>query len=268
MSTILSVNNLTYTINEKTFFENFNLSIASEKITSIIAPNKSGKTMLTKILCAILPTDNVCVLDGISLNKKTVLNYITKLGIVTNDLNSPFLFKKVKDELAYPLKNLGYPEHKINKEILKISKFFQIEDYLNKNIMTLSPSLRSKLQIIISLMHKPKILILDDAFLEMDTTTQTFMLEKLKELNKDGLTILNITSQLDTIYDSDKVYVMHDFKIEKEGSVLDIFKFDSYLNEIGLTIPFIVDLSLKLKLYNLIDKIYFDITKLEDDLWK
>ena len=97
MSVILKVNNLTYSINDQIFFKDFNMEVEAKKITSIIAPNKSGKTMLTKIISAIYPTNDICILDDISLNKKNVLNYLTKLGIVTNDFNKPFLFKKVKD---------------------------------------------------------------------------------------------------------------------------------------------------------------------------
>ncbi|MBQ8472122.1 MAG: ATP-binding cassette domain-containing protein [Bacilli bacterium] len=263
MPSILSVNNLNYKS-----FKDFNLEIEKNKITSIIAPNKSGKTMLTKILCAIIPTDDVCLLDGISLNKQNVLNYITKIGVATNDFNNQFLFKKVKDELAFPLLNLGYPEHKINKKIIKISKFFEIENLLNKKIDSLNKSLQNKLLIILALIHDPKVLILDDIFLEMNKIDQEFMLKKLKELNKDGLTILNITSKLDTIYDSDIVYVLNNFQIETSGGVLEILEQDNYLNEIGLQIPFIIDLSLKLKFYDLIDKIYFNIEDLEEDLWK
>ena len=102
----------------------------------------------------------------------------------------------------------------------------------------------------------------------MNSTDQNFMLGKLKELNEDGLTILNITSKLDTIYNSHIVYVLSNFQIELKGTVLEIFEKDSYLRKIGLNIPFIIDLSLKLKVYNLIDQIYFDRKSLEDNLWK
>lgn len=268
MPSILSVNNLNYEVNGKTFFQDFNFSLEKESFTSIIAPNGSGKTMLTKILCAIIPTNDICILNGISLNKKNVLNYITKIGVATNDLNQQFLFNKVKDELAYPLLNLGYPEHKINKKILKISKFFEIENLLNKKITSLSKSEKNKLLIILALIHEPKVLILDDIFYDMTLGEQEFMLEKLKELNHDGLTILNITSKLDTIYNSNLVYVLNNFKIESSGTKEEILNDDSNLSSIGLEIPFIIDLSLKLKLYDLIDKIYFDINKLEEDLWK
>lgn len=268
MPSILSISKLTYSLEDKIFFKDFCLEIEKGKITSIIAPNKSGKTMLTKILCAIFPTDNVCILDGISLNKNNVLEYITKIGVVTNDFNYPFLFKKVKEELAYPLLNLGYKEHKINKRINKMTKFFEMDSLINKNIDSLTESEKRKLYILVSLIHEPKFLVLDDAFLKFDHEEQELLLKKLKELNKEGLTILNITSKLDTIYESDKVYVLNHFQIEKEGSVLEILKQDSYLKEIGLSIPFVVDLSLKLKFYNLLDRIYFHLEDLEEDLWK
>ena len=268
MSSILFINNLNYSINDKIIFNKLNLEIEKGSWTSIIAPNKSGKTLLTKIICAIIPTYDICNLDSISLNKENVLEYITKVGIASNDFNQSFLFKKVRDELIYPLKNLGYGRLKINKIIYKTSQFFKIDNLLNKDIDDLTISEKSKLNIIISLIHNPKLLVLDDAFNDMNSVDQTFMLEKLKELNNQGLSILNITSRLDTIYFSNKVLVMNNFKIEKIGNVDEIFNNDNYLRKIGLKIPFIVDLSLKLKFYNLIDKIYYNIDSLEDNLWK
>ena len=268
MSSILTVSNLNYDKEGKFFFKDFNLEIKEGSITSIIAPNKSGKTMLAKILTAIIPTTNICSLDSISLNKENVLTYITKLGLASNEFNEPFLYKKVKDELVYPLSNLGYPEHKINRKINKYCNTFEINDLLNKKLIHLNKSTRAKLLIILALIHEPKLLILDDAFLDMSDSDKEFMLKKLKELNEDGLTILNITSKIDTIYDSDRVILMKNFKILKEGSVTEILDMDSYLKECGIEIPYIVDLSLKLKFYNLIDKIYFNLEELEDALWQ
>ena len=268
MTAILSIKNLNYSIDNRLFFKNFNLDIEKGSYVSIIAPNKSGKTVLTKILCAIIPTNDLCFIENISLNKENVLNYITKIGIVTNDFNKQFLFKKVREELSYPLVNLGYTDNKINKKINYISKLFEIDDLLDKDIDCLTNSSKSKLLIILSLIHNPKVLILDDAFTNMNLKDKRFILNKLKLLNKEGLTIVNITSDLNTIYDSQKIFVLNNFEIEKEGSIDEIFNNDSYLRKLGFEIPFIVDLSLKLKIYGLVDKIYYDLNELEENLWK
>ena len=264
---LFKINNLNYEKNDRIFFKDLNLEIEEGEYVSIIAPNKSGKSMLTKIICAIYPTTDYCILNNILLNKENVLKYIINLGIVTNDIKNPFLLKKVKDELKYSLENLGYNDYKISKIISKTSKFFEIEDLLNKNIDDLTKSEKSKLLIILALIHDPKLLVLDDAFNDMDKNTKLFMLKKLEYLNESGLTILNITSKLDTIYNSDKVYVMDKFKIIDEASLDEILKKDSYLTKIGLEIPYIVDLSLKLMSYEIIDKIYFSIDELENTLW-
>ncbi len=267
MASLLTINNLNYQVDNQIFFKNFSLKIETKDYVSIIAPNGSGKTLLIKLISAIIPTEDIFKLDGISLNKKNILKYLPNLGLASNDIHG-FLYKKVKDELAYPLQNLGFSEHKINKMIAKISNNFQITDILDTNINKLDNSKKAMLQIIISLIHEPKLLVLDDAFNNMNIYDQEFMLKKLKELNNQGLTILNITSKLDTIYDSNQIMVLNNFQIEKSGTLLEIIEDDNYLRKIGLEIPFIIDLSLKLKFYELLDKIYFNLEELEESLWK
>lgn len=268
MLSILSIKNLSYKLEGKTIFQDFSLEVKEKSFTSIIGPNGCGKTLLTKIICAIFPTVNVCMVDNISLNKKTVLKYITKIGVVTNEFKTPFLFNKVNDELVYSLSNLGYSENKIEKNIAKIIKKFDMEEILDKNISDLTDSTKSKLLIVLSLLHNPKILILDDAFANMTKNDKKMVLKRLLELQKRGLTILNITSNLDTIYPSDTVYVLKDFKLDKPKTVEELFNDTSYLRKIGLSIPFVVDFSLKLKQCGLIEKIFFDLEKLEEELWK
>lgn len=268
MSSILSIKNLSYQIKDKIFFQDFSLEVKEKFFTSIVGPNGCGKTLLTKIICAIIPTTDVCKVDGISLNKETVLKYITKIGIVTSEFKNPFLFKKVNDELFYSLSNLGYSDNKIEKTIVKLMKFFELEKILNQNISDLTESNKSKLLIVLALLHNPKVLILDDAFLNMNKNDIIFVLKKLVELQKKGLTILNITSNLDTIYPSNTVLVLNDFQIVKTATIEELFEESSYLSKLGLAIPFVVDFSLKLKHYNLVKKIYFDLEKLEEELWK
>ena len=264
--TILKINNLNYSRDDTIIFSNLNLNVFKKDYISIIGLNRSGKTTLTKLLCAIIPTDNIFSINDIFLNKQTVLDYIEHIGVVSNSLNI-FLTKKVKDELILPLKNLGYNELKINYYLNKIVKFFEIEDMLTKNITSLTNVEKAKLQIIIALIHEPSILILDDAFTELDNKTKEFMLNKLKILNEKGLTIINITTDLSTIYNSNDIYLLNDTKLEKLGNVTDTFEQDSYLRSIGFEIPFVVDLAIKLKFYGLLDKIYYDLNLLEDNLW-
>ena len=268
MATILSINNLNYKVDNNMFFQDLNLEIENNSFTSILGPNGCGKTMLTKIICAIYPTYDVCLLDGISLNKEKVLKYITKIGIVTNDFKNPFLYKKVSDELIYPLSNLGYSENKIEKTIHKLLSFFNMEDIIDEDINNLSDITKSKLLIIISLLHNPKVLVLDDVFLNMNSKDKIFIIDKLIELQKKGLTIINITSDLESVYPSNQIYILNGFKIEKKLTLEELLENETYLTKLGLKIPFTIELSLKLNTLNLLDKPTFDLKILEENLWK
>lgn len=268
MSSILSINNLSYEIDNKIFFDNFNMDVEDKSFTSIIGINGSGKTMLTKLICAIIPTTDKCILDGIYLNKEKVLKYITKIGIATNDFKSPFLFQKVKDELFYPLSNLGYSDNKIEKIVNKQIKYFNMENLLDKNTYDLTDGEKSKLLIVLALIHNPKLLVLDDIFSDMNKEEEQYMINKLLELKKHGLTILNITSKLSSIYKSDKVFVLNNYKIEKETSFDELIKDTKYLEKLGFSIPFEIELSSKLASCNAIDNISLNIEEMGNMLWK
>ena len=262
--TILKIDSLNYSRDDTIIFSNINLNVFKKDYISIIGLNKSGKTTLTKLLCAIIPTDNIFSINDISLNKQTVLDYIEHIGV--NSLNI-FLTKKVKDELILPLKNLGYNDLKINKTINNLTTFFEIDHLLTKNIDELTKDEATYLQIIIALVHDPEILILDDAISSLPLQLKEKILLKLKQLNKQGLTIINITSDLETIYDSNKIFLLNNKSIEELGDVEQVFQEDNYLRKLGFNIPFIIDLSIKLKFYGLLDKIYYNLEALEENLW-
>ena len=128
MAILLQINKLNYKINDDKIFD-ISLDVQKGDYISIIAPNKSGKTILTKLICAIIPTDNMFQIDGIILNKENVLDYLEKIGIVSNELNI-FLTKKVKDELTLPLKNLGYSANALHNHEGK----FYTRDKVYKNL--------------------------------------------------------------------------------------------------------------------------------------
>ena len=264
--TILKINNLNYSRDDTIIFSNLNLNVFKKDYISIIGLNRSGKTTLTKLLCAIIPSDNIFSINDIFLNKQTVLDYIEHIGVVSNSLNI-FLTKKVKDELILPLKNLGYNELKIKKIINDLITFFELEDLISKNTNELTKDEATYLQIIIALVHNPEILILDDAISSLPLQLKEKILLKLKKLNEKGLTIINITSDLETIYDSNKVYLLNNKSIEELGNVEQVFQEDNYLRKLGFKIPFIIDLSIKLKFYGLLDKIYYNLEALEENLW-
>ena len=121
----------------------------------------------------------------------------------------------------------------------------------------------------ISLLHKPKILLLDNCFTMMNKTTKNKILKVLQNyIKEDKLTIILTSTNLEDTLMSNYTYVLNKGNIIMEGSPISVLREESILNRSGLELPFMIDLSLKLKYYNLVDKIILNQKEMVEMLWK
>lgn len=264
MEYILRINNL-----NTNYFTDFNLNIEPNKYYSIIGRTNSGKTILCKTISAILPTTNLITLDNIILNRKNVNKYIKKLGYVKEYNSKVFIKSKVFNELSYPLLNLGYSKVYIVRRIKSLLNKLNCLDLIDKNIKDLSLSEKQKILFIESLLHKPKLLLIDNAFSLLNEkdykTINNYLIEQI--YNKK-LTVMLFTSNLNYTINTDYTYLIDNFKIREFNKTINVLQNDKLLNQYGLEVPFNIDLSLKLMSYDLIDKVYFKQEKMVKDIWK
>jgi energy-coupling factor transport system ATP-binding protein len=102
----------------------------------------------------------------------------------------------------------------------------------------------------------------------IDDDNKDKILEILEDLHKKGITIINVTHNLKEAYYSDRLVILNDGEILLDGNPMSVMEYDKILNKVGIEIPFEVELSIKLKLYGLIDKVYFNLDKMVDDIWQ
>lgn len=171
--------------------------------------------------------------------------------------------------MAFPLENLNIEVKEIEKRILEIASIFKINKLLDKKTSDLTNSEKQTLLIAIALLHNPKILLLDNAFSMMNRKTKIQIKNALKEYQKaNNLTIIQATTNLEETVDTDYLYIINDGNIILEGEPLTVLKEDTLLNRLGLSLPFMVDLSLKLEFYELLNNIELDIDRMVNTLWK
>ncbi len=254
MSDIIKIENFKY----QNIFENLNISIKEHSFTAITGPNNCGKTTLIRILSRTIITDNNIKIRNCDINDYLIEEY-SKLVQCVIPLEIVFHEYSVQDELL----NYGNQE-----EIDKIIAELKIRNLLKKNESNLTTKEIVLIQIIIALLKKPKILLLDnlEEFLKEDTMK---IITYLKKYQKDNdLTIVITTIHLDEIIDSDYIYIIKNGKVELEGKPNIIFEKDNIINKIGLNLPFCIDLSVKLKDYNLLNEIKLDNIGIINDIWK
>ena len=117
----------------------------------------------------------------------------------------------------------------------------------------------------IGILKEPKILILDNALEGISNKERINILRILKRLK---ITIVNFTNNsIDTLI-SDEIIIIGDGKVILHGSKRKVLEDEKFFEKNDLELPFVINLSNKLKFYDLIDKVYFNEKKLVDDLWK
>ena len=248
-------------------FKEFDLDIEKGSFVSIIGKNGSGKSTLAKILIGLYQAYGYITIDGYLLNNFYLKKIRRTFSVCFDNADDHFIGETVKDDLAFTLENLEYSKEEMESTITSIAKKFKIEDILEKTPEELNNSEKEKIAIASSLIHNPKILLLDESIHKLNDSDKTLVFKVLKEYQKElKLTIILITHNLeDTLY-SDRIILLDKGKIILDDTKNNIYQNDK-LEQYGFKLPFIVKLSHNLILYNLIDRVYFDEKDLVNKLW-
>ena len=247
------INNLNY----KNIFKNLNLEIKDKEFTTIIGSSASGKSTLVNFLSKKISDENVIV----DYKKE-------EISVIFDDVESNFIYDTVIENLVFPLENLNYSKDEINNKLNDIVEYLKIKDLINSNINTLSGGEKELIAIEISLITEPKLLILDESFIMLDNIQKEKIFKLLKKINKElKTTIVYLTNDVESIIYGKTIGVIIDKHIVK-GNLKDILKDEKLFKNSKQKLPFMADLSLKLKYYDLIDDIILDESKMVDALWK
>ena len=169
----------------------------------------------------------------------------------------------------FVLNNLKMSEEERNDQYNFIVKLLDLTKYQKINPNNLSRGEKAFVLLALALVHNPKILFLDDASNMMNKTERKKFLEILHFFNSEfGITIVMSTSKLDETLDTDYLYLLDAGKIVLSGTPVAILKDDNIINKLGLSIPFMIDLSVKLMDYELLNDICLNMEGMVDTLWK
>ena len=187
-------------------------------------------------------------------SKNTLINLLCKkykIDIV-NDL-----FKFTNN-----LVKVMIPNSKKSQELIKL---FEIENLLEENYEELGIEDKPIIKIATHLSFESNIIIFNDilSYLNRDKKEKV-----IKYIKSKKITLINITSDVEEVLYGDNLIVLNNNEIIFSGKTLEVLKNEKQLKDLGIYLPFIIDLSIQLNLYGLIKKIYKDEKKLIGDLWK
>lgn len=268
MNNIIKMKNVNFKYGEKEIFKNLNLNIKEGSFISIIGPNGSGKSTLMKLIVGLYKAEGEIKVDNITMGQDTFKEIRSKIGIVFENPDNQFVAETVMDEIAFALENMNYEKKEIRSRVREVGKLLDIESIMEKEPHSLSGGQKELVSLASALAIKPRILILDEALDMIDNNRRNDVLKVLTDLNKDGMTIINITHNSEELLYGSDIIVINSGVIQDQGSTKELLRKEKLFKNNGLELPFVVDLSYKLKYYGLVDDIVLDIDELVNKIWK
>ena len=241
-------------------FHNLSLTVEKNKFVVITGPNNCGKTTLARILSREIITENDIEILGRDINYYPVDIYSKIVGCVIP-------MEQIPSEMNIEEEMYFYSED--SEEIDWILKGLKMKRIIHKNMSELTAKEFVLYQLAVSLVKNPMILIIDDIYSYFKESEILSILSFLKEYQEEKeMTLLYIARNLKESLLADILYIIGEKRIFLKGLPMEVLRKDNVLNKIGLGLPFIVDLSVKLMDYDLLDDIVLEKDRMVDVLWK
>jgi ABC-2 type transport system ATP-binding protein len=192
---LIQINNVTKKYQNHTALSHINLDIPSGIIFGLLGPNGAGKTSLIRILTQITEADEgTILLDGVPLNR----THVQAMGYLPEERG---LYKKmqVADQLLYLAELKGIPNKEARQRLKYWVDKFEIKTWLGKKVEELSKGMQQKIQFIGTVLHEPKLIILDEPFSGFDPINAQILTEEILALKENGATIIFSTHRMDSV---------------------------------------------------------------------
>ena len=219
MSNILEVQNVVKQYGDYTALNNVSLQVPKGSIYGLLGPNGAGKTSLIRIINQItMPDSGTILLDGVKLNP----DHVKYIGYMPEERG---LYKnmKVGEQCLYLAQLKGMSSADAKKQLKYWFEKFEIQGWWDKKIQELSKGMAQKIQFIVTILHQPKLLILDEPFSGFDPVNANLIKDEIIELNKKGTSIIFSTHRMESVEEMcDYIALLHKSNKIIEGKLEDV----------------------------------------------
>lgn len=220
---ILSIRNVVKTYGNYKAVNNVSFEMDRGKIFGLLGPNGAGKTTLIRMITSITRADEGLILiDGEPLNAL----HPTQIGYLPEERG---LYKKMKvgEQLLYLARLKGLSAKEARDKLDYWLEKFEITDWWNKKIEELSKGMQQKVQFISTVVHDPKLMILDEPFSGLDPVNTNLIKEEIHSLKLKGASIIFSTHRMEQVEEiCEDMVLINKGQIVLDGSVKDVK--DSY----------------------------------------
>ena len=198
MSTIIEVHNLEkqYTPTAEKAVKGISFAIKQGEIFSLLGPNGAGKTTtISMISCLLSPTAGDAMVAGHSI-RRDPMKVKQTIGVVPQEI-ALYDTISARENLVFWGRMYGLSGVKLQERITTTLKIAGLEDRAGDRVETFSGGMKRRLNIAVGLLHEPKVLYMDEPTVGIDPQSRRRILDTVKELNQQGLTVLYTTHYME-----------------------------------------------------------------------
>lgn len=273
MENIIEVKNLSYRYDHQSedyILKDVSFHVKQGEWLSIVGHNGSGKSTTVRLIDGLLEAESGdIIISGDKLTSDNVWEKRRQIGMVFQNPDNQFVGATVEDDVAFGLENQSMDYSMMVKRVHKALELVGMQDFKEREPARLSGGQKQRVAIAGVVALQPDIIILDEATSMLDPEGRLELIRTVKEIkDKNHLTVISITHDLDEISLSDRVLVMKNGQVESTATPRELFSRPD-LEDLGLDQPFVNQVKAALIQTGLtLPETYLTEKELQEQLWE
>lgn len=225
---IISAQHIVKRFHSHTALDDVSISVPEKSVFGLLGPNGAGKTTLIRIINQITAPDSGTVFF---FGEKLAPHHIEQIGYLPEERG---LYKKMEvgEQCIYLAQLKGLNKKDAEKKLKAWFEKFEMSAWWNKKVEELSKGMQQKVQFVATVLHEPRVLILDEPFSGFDPINASLIKNEILRLKENGTTILLSTHNMSSVEElCDNIALVNKAKTILQGSVREIrqqYKANSY----------------------------------------
>lgn len=240
---LVRINNVSFQYDESNLaLKNVNFTIYEGEWLAIVGHNGSGKSTLAKLLNGLhFPSKGTITMSGAEITEDSIWDIRRQIGMVFQNPDNQFVGSTVQDDVAFSLENNGIERDIMVKRVHEALEKVGMDKFFNQEPHNLSGGQKQRVAIAGVVALQPKVIILDEATSMLDPKGREEVLNIVRDLKSEHeMTVISITHDLEEASKADRIIIMNQGEVYREGTPNEIFKMEDELLELGLDVPFAV----------------------------